>query len=326
MKDELLLRYLNKYCSTDEIQQVYEWLAESEEHRTHFFELEQLWALKAEMNFSNSQRMELAYQQLSTRLKLKKTPSKFGLRFITQHWMKYAALLVIAFLLTINFVFISKEEPIAYNTVMVPKGQRVSLLLSDGTTVWLNAESKFSYPTKFSPKDRRVKLEGEGYFEVAHDASSPFTVELQMLNVHVLGTKFNVTAYRNEPCWVTLKEGKVEVATIDHTKRETLLPNDQAYYSAQSGLVLYKNQPVSSIELWTSGDLRFDNKTLKEITHVMERRYDISIKLMDEELASEYFTCHFRKDLTITQALELLKSTRRINYSINKRTVYLYKN
>ena len=82
-------------------------------------------------------------------------------RFTVREWWKYAAVLVAVCLFATNLFYITKEEPEAYNTVVVPKGQRVSLLLSDGTTVWLNAESRFSYPAKFSEKYRTVTLEGE---------------------------------------------------------------------------------------------------------------------------------------------------------------------
>ena len=208
---------------------------------------------------------------------------------------------------------------------MVPKGQRVSLLLSDGTTVWLNAESRFSYPAKFSEKYRTVALEGEGYFEVAHNPKCPFTVKLPMLNIRVLGTKFNAKAYLDEPSWITLKEGSVEVSTLDDRSKERMSPNDQVYYTVSDGLVLIRSSAQANVDSWTTGGLRFDNKTLKEMAKVIERRYDVKIRIMDSSLVEEYFTCHFRKDLTIAQAMELLKETRRVDYRIEKKTVYLYK-
>ena len=138
---------------------------------------------------------------------------------------------------------------------MVPKGQRVSLLLSDGTTVWLNAESRFSYPAKFSEKYRTVTLEGEGYFEVAHNPKCPYTVKLPMLNIRVLGTKFNAKAYLDEPSWITLKEGSVEVSTLDDRSKERMSPNDQVYYTVSDGLVLIRNSAQAIVDSWHTGDL-----------------------------------------------------------------------
>lgn len=178
---------------------------------------------------------------------------------------------------------------------------------------------------KFSEKYRTVTLEGEGYFEVAHNPKCPFTVKLPMLNIRVLGTKFNAKAYLDEPSWITLKEGSVEVSTLDDRSKERMSPNDQVYYTVSDGLVLIRNSAQANVDSWTTGDLRFDNKTLKEMAKVIERRYDVKIRIMDSSLVEEYFTCHFRKDLTIAQAMELLKETRRVDYRIEKKTVYLYK-
>lgn len=328
MEDDILIRYMNKRCSAEEGKQVREWLTEKE-HRQYLFELEQVWGLKAEMRFAESKRMDQAYQKLGRQLGFGKQEIKDNkrIRKITvKEWLKYAAILIVVSLFAANLFYITKEEPVAYNTIVVPKGQRVSLLLSDGSTVWLNSESRFSYPAKFSEGYRLVKLEGEAYFEVAHNSKSPFTVDLPMLDVKVLGTKFNVKAYLDEPNWVSLKEGLVEVSTKDNKSIEKLAPNDQAYYTLSDGLVLIKGAVVKDVDAWTTGDLKFENKTLKEMAKVIERRYDVKIKIMDSSLVEEYFTCHFRKDLTITQAMELLKETRRVNYKIEKRTVYLYKN
>lgn len=327
MKNEILIRYINKCCTVAEEKEILEWLKEKD-NRQRLFELEQIWGLKAEMRFSDKRRMDEAYQQLSGQLGFGKQTQKKEKqiwRLTIREWLKYAAILVLVSLFTANLFYITKEEPEAFNTVVVPRGQRVSLLLSDGTTVWLNAESRFSYPAKFSEKYRMVKLEGEGYFEVAHNPEFPFTVKLPMLNVRVLGTKFNAKAYLNEPSWITLKEGSVEVATLDDKSKERMLPNDQVYYTVSDGLVLIRSSAQANVDSWTTGDLRFDNKTLKEMAKVIERRYDVKIKIMDSSLVEEYFTCHIRKDLTIDQAMELLKETRRVNYRIEKKTVYLYK-
>ena len=104
-------------------------------------------------------------------------------------WLKYAAAIVLIGLLSTNLFYQLREEPVAMNMVEVPNGQRVSLTLSDGTKVWLNSHSKFTYPARFSSKERDVKLEGEGFFEVTHNEKSPFVVHADLLHVKVLGTK-----------------------------------------------------------------------------------------------------------------------------------------
>lgn len=139
MKDEILIRYINKHCTATEEKEILEWLKEKD-NRQRLFELEQIWGLKAEMRFSDKGRMDEAYRQLSRQLGLSgqiEKREKPIQRFTVREWWKYAAVLVAVCLFATNLFYITKEEPEAYNTVVVPKGQRVSLLLSDGTTVWL---------------------------------------------------------------------------------------------------------------------------------------------------------------------------------------------
>lgn len=326
MKDDILIRYIEKRCSAEEAEEVRKEL-EDVNVRQRLFELEQIWSLKDELRFSDKKRLDCAYRQLSKDIGFKKhlKENNGKWKITPKEYLKYAAIWVAVFLFATNLVYITREEPAAYNTVVVPKGQRVSLLLSDGTSVWLNAESRFTYPAKFSEKYRTVKLEGEGYFEVAHNEESPFMVVLPMLNVKVLGTKFNARAYLDEPSWITLKEGSVEVSTLDNKSKEKMVPNDQVYFTTSDGLILIRGAATAGIDAWTTGDLKFENKTLKDMARDLERRYDVKIRIMDSSLVEEYFTCHFRKDLTIEEAMELLKETRRVDYRIEKRTVYLYK-
>ena len=117
MKDEILIRYINKHCTATEEKEILEWLKENRQ-------------LSRQLG-------------LSGQIEKREKPIQ---RFTVREWWKYAAVLVAVCLFATNLFYITKEEPEAYNTVVVPKGQRVSLLLSDGTTVWLNAESRFSYP------------------------------------------------------------------------------------------------------------------------------------------------------------------------------------
>ena len=144
--------------------------------------------------------------------------------------IKYAAAVTIIGLLTFNLVQITNEnKDVPDNIVVVPKGQRVCLTLSDGSTIWLNAGSRFTYPAKFSKKERNVTLDGEGYFEVAKNPDAPFTVNLPALDIKVLGTKFNVTAFDNEPSQISLCEGSVEVSTTDGLSRHIMEPNDVVF-------------------------------------------------------------------------------------------------
>ena len=105
--------------------------------------------------------------------------------------LKYVAAVIIIGLLGLNLYKMVQPATVGENTVEVPKGQRASLMLSDGTKIWLNSQSKLIYPTQFSDKERNVRLEGEAFFDVAHKEHLPFVVHSPLLAIKVLGTKFN---------------------------------------------------------------------------------------------------------------------------------------
>ena len=240
-------------------------------------------------------------------------------------WMKYAAAIVLIGLLSTNLYFLLQEQPSSMNTIEVPNGQRASLTLSDGTKVWLNSHSKFTYPAQFSSKMRDVKLEGEGFFEVAHNEKAPFVVHADLLQVKVLGTKFNVRAYNEEPSSITLAEGKVEVATNDNEHKVTLRPNEQVTYSKDDGLVVNKTVNASLVKSWTVGEAAYINKQLIDIVVDLERRFNVHITVKDQELNTELFTCRFKETAKINQILTLLKDTRKLDYKIQGDHIQIYK-
>ena len=228
-------------------------------------------------------------------------------------------------LLGTNLFFLLDKDTGLTNIVEVPRGQRVALTLSDGTKVWLNSNSKFVYPAQFSSEERDVRLEGEGFFEVAHNPQSPFTVHVDLLRIKVLGTKFNVKAYKEETSFVTLAEGKVEVITDDDEQKVTMKPNQQVSYSKEYGLAVDKDINTDVVKSWILGEAAYQNKRLDEITHDLERKFDVHIDIRDRELSSEIFTCRFKESATIDQVLTLLKETRKLDYKIRGTQIEIYK-
>ena len=172
---------------------------------------------------------------------------------------------------------------------------------------------------------RDVKLEGEGFFEVAHNEKAPFVVHADLLQVKVLGTKFNVRAYNEEPSSITLAEGKVEVATNDNEHKVTLRPNEQVTYSKDDGLVVNKTVNASLVKSWTVGEAAYINKQLIDIVVDLERRFNVHITVKDQELNTELFTCRFKETAKINQILTLLKDTRKLDYKIQGDHIQIYK-
>lgn len=322
MDEQLLIRFLTHSCTSDDIRSVDRWIAADKANADWLFEMERIWSLKDELRFSDKSEIEEAYNRFTHSLtKNKNTAWHFTLYSV----LKYAAAILIIGLLGLNLYKMDSPEPPGENIIEVPKGQRVSLTLADGTKVWLNSQSKLTYPTRFSDKERNIRLEGEAFFEVVREEHSPFIVHSPLLAIKVLGTKFNVKAYLSEKSVVTLTEGKVEVETNDHVNRLTLKPNEQVSYSEEAGLMLEKNIDTKIVKSWMKGEGAFVQQRLDEIVRELERKYNVKICITDPSLGADVFTCRFKDTATIEQVLLLLKETRRLDYTFEGEQIRIFK-
>lgn len=162
----------------------------------------------------------------------------------------------------------------AYNTMTTPKGRQYNLVLPDGTGVWLNAASSIRFPTRFTGNERRVDVTGEVYFEVAHNAAMPFRARVNdKTEVEVLGTHFNIHAYKDEAGMnTTLLEGSVKIAGV------TLKPGQQASISNNERAVhVIDHADIDKIMAWKNGLFNFNGASLPEVMKQLERWYDIEV-------------------------------------------------
>lgn len=186
-------KLLNKYIAGDvlpeEKKEVARWLKESEEHREQLMQLRHIYDATV----------------WNANLKEEKPEKKKTVTHYLRTSIKIAAVVaMLAFILHKEYQEYRLEHSTEMQVMTVPAGQRASLVLADGTTVWLNSNSILRYPAAgFHSKERKVLLEGEGYFEVAHDEKHPFIVETEKYNVRVLGTTFNVSAYPDSDLFET---------------------------------------------------------------------------------------------------------------------------
>lgn len=200
------------------------------------------------------------------------------------------------------------------NQLIVPYGKNSSLKLPDGTKAYLNAGSRLVYPNFFSGKKREVYLIGEGFFEVAHDEKMPFVVQTSDLNVEVLGTKFNISAYPADNTVETvLAEGKVKLTQsggLFNFDREYILDiNQLAVYNRTSSKVQINQVDVLNYISWHEGYLNFESSDLSRIVKKLERYYNINIILDDPMLGIRSITgkLHLRDETEYV--LEVLAKT-----------------
>ena len=213
-------------------------------------------------------------------------------------------------------------------SVSTPRGGTYQVTLPDGTHVWLNSESKISFPSQFNRKERRIMMEGEAYFEVAKAYSSsrvsaatrtlvPFIVETKRQTIEVLGTHFNVSAYADEKeMMTTLLEGKVKVKGEGNTI--TLDPGEQAY-SGSDGIRGLKIDDPAAVIAWKEGDIVLD-ADIKTIMRQLTRWYNVEV-VYEGQVSNQEFGGTISRTKNISEVLNVLQSTGRVKFKIEGRRV-----
>jgi Fe2+-dicitrate sensor, membrane component len=171
-----------------------------------------------------------------------------------------------------------------YNTLVNPRGSKViHMTLADGSRVWLNAGSSITYPVAFVGNERKVELKGEGYFEVAKDASKKFVVEANGATTEVLGTHFNIMAYENETkVKVTLLEGVVEVFGLAYKGKTLLRPGQQAALTNTYPGIALTRPDLEQVMAWKDGVFTFNDLSFEEVMRKIERWYDVNVVYNNE--------------------------------------------
>ena len=244
---------------------------------------------------------------------------------VTNLWI-ISTSVAVALLLLVSTLFLLNNNSVAeqFNTIIVPPGQRINLILSDNTNLWLNANTTFRYPTEFAKDNRTVFLDGEAFFEVTENEKKPFIVKTGQGDIHVTGTTFNVEAYSKFNSFETsLFEGGVDIY-INNTKLKSLktneigtLGNNQLFISSITNTDSY---------LWKEGLIAFNNKNLEEIFHDLEKYFNVVILINTSNLPKHTYTGKFRQSDGVNHALRVLQSSINFTYSRNEETGIIYIN
>jgi ferric-dicitrate binding protein FerR (iron transport regulator) len=218
-----------------------------------------------------------------------------------------------------------KPEKIQFNTIQIPRGGEYQLSLSDGTKIWLNAETIIKYPVTFSKKTREIFIEGEAFFEVAKSADWPFIIHTSNVKVRVLGTSFNIRAYPDEEVTATtLVTGKVSITKPNVNKEYNLTPGEQAIVTQQEAVIQKVN--VNQFIAWKNGRILFEENTLEEIFNDLSRWYNIEIDYTNEEVKDLRFSIDVRRYSEFDEILKIIELTKKIKFEINENKVTIMKN
>ena len=195
-----------------------------------------------------------------------------------------------------------------YNTLSNPKGSKViNMVLSDGSKVWLNAGSSLTYPVSFMGSERRVSVEGESYFEVAHNASMPFIVNNGAVDIRVLGTHFNVNAFDDDggDMKVTLLEGSVKINNGNATG--LLKPGQQALVDKE--VKIKSNVDLDLVMAWKNGYFQFDNASLQNVMKQISRWYDVDV-VYEGVNRPRAFVGEIQRDLALSEVLKIFEKNK----------------
>jgi ferric-dicitrate binding protein FerR (iron transport regulator) len=214
-----------------------------------------------------------------------------------------------------------KPDQVLYNTISTPRGGQYQVVLADGSKVWLNAASSLRFPTYFTGNGREVTLTGEGYFEVAHDATKPFKVLANGVEINVLGTHFNINAYQDEATIkTTLLEGSVEVEKGAASK--TIMPGEQAqiqnHDNSLDPKIMVQSVDVDATVAWKNGRFIFHGNNIQSVMRQLARWYDVEVSyqgnVTDEEFVGVINRSRYEN---ISEILDMLEKTRTVSFAVS---------
>lgn len=312
MNRNLLYRFFEGHASIEEMKQIKEWAESSEENLRVLYQERKL--------FDAGQILGSMPMQAAPR---KSKARQVGL---WREWLKIAAVVAVTFSLTTTwFIFTNHRTALAMQTITVPSGQRVNILLPDSTDVWLNAGTTFSYPTTFGTRQREVELDGEAYFDVTHNEEIPFVVHTSQMDIEVLGTEFNVEAYSDTEHFETsLIQGCVKVSsTSDPEQHVTLAPSQKT--TMLDGQLVVENIDDYNVYRWREGLYCFRYKSFADILKDLEKYFDIEIRLENPRIAGIVLTGKFRIPEGLDFILKVLQLDVEFSYSrdIEHNIVYI---
>ncbi|MGM9791961.1 MAG: FecR domain-containing protein [Candidatus Cryptobacteroides sp.] len=317
--DELIASFLTGEISREEKQELESWAAGSSSNAEYFDRQKEIWLSSMSPAEKDTFRGSEGYKRFERRTLVGKVkPARTRRR---TRGALYAACAGVFAALAI-FIGIKAAAPggriiESEVTVYVPEGSTSSFTLPDGTSVKLNSGSHLSYLPGFGKSHRDVRLDGEAYFDVEHDESIPFTVSTDRLKVTDLGTAFNIRNYSSDAqAQLALVEGKVEFSTDGDKQRIPMVPGETAELEKESGSASVTEGNIEKALGWLSGNIQFEDESLKMIARRLERCYGVTISIESKDAEDIRFTGSFDKnDNGAGDILEALSATGKIQFT-----------
>ncbi len=321
----LIVKYLTGEASADESEELSAWLSESAENRNTFRSMKDAFDLgRFETDVKNAD-TPAEWRKLRKRI----APSaEKPVRRINpfREAMRYAAIFVLGLLCMKAADLLRTDtppEPEKFVTrVETGKSERTKVILPDSTVVWLNACSSISYDQDFGNETRKVDLKGEAFFEVRHNTGKPFLVHADDLTYRVTGTSFNVYSFDNDNiASLVLVEGSVLLEYGDYVTK--IAPGELVEFDKTARKIYRKQTDTAFYTGWRFGELAFEKMKFEELAQRLERNFNVVFKIQNEKVKKQSFGGTFRHYDSLETILQVIGTSTRIKYHIEKDTVYI---
>lgn len=293
-------------------------LEHNQQVKEEFQRIKNAWALAASKKEMPEYQLEKLYLNFRERMNIKREilPLKIS------SYLKYVAIFIFAICISSLFFtrFYSSEKSkstVQKTSVVTDNGQLSRIILPDSSVVWLNAGTKITYNNDFAISNREITLNGQAFFQVTKNKNIPLKVFCNDIQIRVLGTKFDVSAYPDDNnVRVVLKSGKVEMFNSGAKSfRCELKPGEMAQYNKLSGNMSREEVNVEKFTSWKDGTLIFRDDPMTEVIPQLQRRYNINIEVGDPDIYNSVFTATIRNE-TLEEIFRSISYACSVNYQI----------
>lgn len=322
---EIFERYVQNRATQDEIKRLSLWIKDNRKISAWFEN--QIISSASEIDSDEQKRMLKNILNEIDTVRNAAAGKPIRMKYSLNKLIRIAAMIIFPILTIVGVYFFVSQKSLSSTVliVSVERGQKANITLPDGSKVWLNSQSKLSYPANFNTKKRELQLEGEAYFEVFHNPDKPFIVHSKNISVEALGTAFGLKAY-NEDCLISsiLMRGKIRVHTP--AGEVVLLPNERVMYDKTSRkMVKSILSNATDFTGWIHNELRFENESLSEIAKTIQRIYNIEIIFASEKLKKQRFTGTVNNN-SLESILNIISLSSPVSFQIKAQKVILYEN
>lgn len=317
----ILIKYIEGTLPDDERAQVDDWVAASPENAKLLEQVYFTLQVTDRVRVMESVDPEMALVRFKS--KVRKQNKKVSLHRSLQMLQRVAAVLFIPVLVLSAYLFMQiGQEEVRMVEVRTNPGVVSTFDLPDGSKVWLNAGSSLKYPKNFWPECRQVELTGQGYFEVAKNPEKPFIVKVDpFYSVEVLGTRFDVSAYKDDEfVSTTLVEGSVQLNIAQaggHVTHQILKPDERAEFTRVGGKLYITSVNADNNTAWRNGEIIFKNQPMSRVLKALTRHYNVRFDVKDKEVLEAIITAKFKEE-QLPQVMEYLKLASNVKFKISK--------